>query len=318
MFLKHTLLAAAAALFAVAPAQAAMAPPKVETLSDGKLTVEVVDMSPRFLAFYEAAKSAPDADARFKVWQELYGFAAVPPTPEGQVMARRLVDAAWPNYGKAVPVAEAGAAGMQPQPLPILHRVAEVLKLDAPAKIQLITFIGGFENNAFSFRAKDPTVALPLEIDPAVRARSLAHEGAHAVHMQIAKLSGGWQRSVAATMLQEGLAIEVAREVVPGAPVEAYVSHRPGWLKEAQARERVILEELKSKVAAKDSDAVSSVTIRKSPTAGVERIAYYGGWRVVQRLRQDGMSLADIARIPEAELPATVERVIDELLAARS
>jgi hypothetical protein len=315
MNLKLACLAAAAALMTAAPAWAERPPPKVTTLSDGQLTVEVVDMSPRFLAFYAAAKSAPDADARFKLWQDLYGFAAVPPTAEGQAMARRLIDQAWPNYAKAVPLAEAGAAGMQPAPLPILHRVAEVLKLDAPAKIQLVTYIGGFEDNAFSFRGKTPTVAIPLEIDPAVRTRSLAHEGTHAVHMLLANLSGGWQRSVAATMLQEGLAMEVSREVAPGQPLEAYLSNRPGWVAEARAKDRVILAGLKDKLAASDSEAVSSVTIRKGAKSGVEREAYWGGWRVVTRMRQDGMSLAEIARIPEAEMPARVGQVLDELLA---
>jgi hypothetical protein len=116
-------------------------------------------------------------------------------------------------------------------------------------------------------------------------------------------------------MLQEGLAIEVSRAVAPGQPLEAYLSHRPGWLAEARARDRVILQELRGKLEAKDAAAVSSVTILKSPQSGVERIAYYGGWRVVQRMRQDGLSLAEIARIPEAEMPARVGKVLDELLA---
>lgn len=315
--IRSTLAALAAALIAASPAAAAKPAPRTETLTDGLLTVKVVDLSPRFLAFYQAARTAPDAEARFRLWQELYGFAAVPPTPEGRAMARRLLDAAWPRYAAAVPAAEAGAMGMQPKPLAILRRVAEVLKLDAPAQIELVTYIGAFEDNAFSYRGELPTVAIPLEIDPAVRTRSLAHEGAHAVHMVVDHLSGGWERSVATTMLQEGLAIHVSREVVPGHPWAYYIESRPGWLKECQAKQRVVLEELKGKLALSDSDAVSSVTIGKAPKAGLEREAYCGGWRVVQRMRDDGMSLADVARIPEADMPARVGKVIDELLAAR-
>jgi hypothetical protein len=60
--------------------------------------VQVEDLSPRFLTFYQAAKTLPDAEARFRIWQNTYGFAAVPPTPAEQAMARRLVDEAWPRY----------------------------------------------------------------------------------------------------------------------------------------------------------------------------------------------------------------------------
>jgi hypothetical protein len=310
-------LASLAALMIVAgPAGAAeKAALRTATLSEGNLTVEVRDLSPRFLAFYDAARDVRDPDARFKLWDELYGFAAVPPTPEGQAMARQLLDGAWPRYGEALDPARAGAAGMQPPPLPILHRVAEVLGLAAPARMQLITYVGGFEGNAFTFRGEVPVLAIPLESPPAERALFLAHEGTHAVHMLVANLSGGWERSVAATMLQEGLAMHVSREVVPGRPFEDYVSHRPGWWAQSQAQDRAILEDLRSKLARSDSAAVTSVTIARG-AAGVEREAYYGGWRVVDALRRQGMTLAQIARIPEAEMPERVGRVLDELLAA--
>ncbi|MGZ3276362.1 MAG: hypothetical protein ACXU8Z_21575 [Caulobacteraceae bacterium] len=304
------------ALAVFGAALAAKAPPNTVTLKDGRLTVQVVDLSPRFLAFYDAAKGVPDAATRFKLWQELYGFAAVPPTPEGQAMARRLVDGAWPRYGEAVAAAQAGAAGMSPQPMAILHRVAELLGLDAPATIKLVTYVGGFEDNAFTARADLPTVAIPLEIAGPTRARSLAHEGTHALHMTIDNLSGGWERSVAATMLQEGLAMQVSRAALPGATLEAYVSNRPGWWQQCQAKDRAILMVLREKLARSDSETVASVTILKGPKAGIEREAYYGGWRVVERMRANGMTFAQIARIPEAEMPARVGEVLDQLLAA--
>jgi hypothetical protein len=314
--LRAFLAGLAALTLAAGVAQAEKAPAKLSTLTDGQLTVDVVDLSPRFLAWYAAAKHVGDADARFKLWQDLYGFAAVPPGALGETMSRRLVDGAWPRYGSAVAAAEAGAAGMQPQPLAILHRVAEVLGVNAPVHIQLITYIGGFEDNAFTFRGALPTVAIPLESSPGARERMLAHEGTHAIHMEVARLSGGWERSVAATMLQEGLAMHVTREVFPGLPVETYVSAAPGWWKGSQAKERVILQDLRGKLAASDSASVASVTLDVAPASGLNREAYYGGWRVVEQLRKDGLSLAEIARIPEADMPAKVGRAVDELLAS--
>jgi hypothetical protein len=293
----------------------ARAEPRLAVLRDGPLTLHVRDLSPRFLAFWQAAQAEPDPEARFKLWKALYGFAAVPPTAEGDAMARRLLDAAWPRYGEAVAAAQAGWSGMQPAPLPVLAKVAQTLGLGGPAEIELVTYVGGFEDNAFTYRARFPTVVVPLESPPAERARLLAHEGAHAVHMITANLSGGWERTVAATMLQEGLAIHVSQEVVPGAPLDAYLSHRPGWRQEADAKAPVILTGLKAKLDRKDSEAVSSVTVRRGAQSGVEREAYYGGWRVVAQLRKDGLSLAQIARIPEAEMPAVVGKAIDELLA---
>jgi len=279
------------------------------------LTVDIVDLSPRFLAWYAAAKEVPEADARFKLWNELYGFAAVPPGPQGAAMARTLVDNAWPRYGEAVTPAQAGAAGMRPQPMAILRRVAEVLGADEPVHIQLVTYIGGFENNAFSYRGELPVVAIPLESPPETRSRYLAHEGTHAVHMILGRLAGGWERSVAATMLQEGLAMHVTREVFPGLPTETYVSAAPGWWRASQAKERLILADLRSKLTKSDSDSVMGVTMAIAPASGLNREAYYGGWRVVEQMRKDGRSLADIARIPEAEMPVRVDKAIGELLA---
>jgi hypothetical protein len=296
------------------PARAA---PRLAVVKEGPLTLHVRDLSPRFLAFWEAAQTAPDAEARFKLWKQLYGFAAVPPTPEGDAMARRLVDSAWRRYGEAVAPAQAGWEGMRPAPLPILAKVATTLGVEQPVEIELVTFVGSFDDNAYTYRARFPTVVIPLESEPKTRARILAHEGAHAIHMITSNASGGWERSVAATMLQEGVAIHVSQEVVPGQPLDAYLSHRPGWRQESQAKERVILTGLKTKLERKDSDAVSSVTVRKGEASGVEREAYYGGWRVVTQLRKDGMTLAQIARIPEAEMPAVVDKAIEALLRQR-
>jgi hypothetical protein len=316
--LLRAFLATVAALTLAASAAAAeKAPPRRSTLTDRALTVDIVDMSPRFLAWYAAAKDVPDPDARFKLWQDLYGFAAAPPGPAGEAMSRKLVDNAWPRYAEALAPAEAGAAGMQPQPMAILQKVATVLGLKDPVHIQLITYIGGFEDNAFAYRGELPTVAIPLESKPEMRKLFVAHEGTHAIHMEVARLSGGWERSVAATMLQEGLAMHVTREVFPGLPIETYVSFAPGWWTGSQAKERAILQDLRGKLDQSDGATVMSVTIAVAPASGLNREAYYGGWRAVEQMRKDGLSLADIARIPEAEMPARVGKAVDELLAAR-
>src|SRR5260370_33252092 len=55
-----------------------------QTVAAGS-SIEVVDLTPRFLKFYETAiaeKASPEP--RWQLWQQLYGFAAVPPTPGGK------------------------------------------------------------------------------------------------------------------------------------------------------------------------------------------------------------------------------------------
>jgi hypothetical protein len=277
----------------------------------------VRDIAPRFLDFYEAAKDVPDADARFAIWKAKYGFAAVPPTPEGQAMARQLVDAAWPKYAAALPTIRAGAKAMRPEPLSVLQAVAAVLKPDEAVTVRVNTYVGGFEPNAFTYSMKGvPVVSVPLELSPEQRTLIFPHEMTHAVHMAIGKLSGGWERTIGTTALQEGLAMQVTREVVPGRPVTEYVSADPGWWDKVLANRKAILQGLKPDLDKKDAQTVFKYTIGDGAT-GLHREAYATGWFVVERLRKDGMSLAQIARIPEADMPAVVGRAIDEILAEK-
>ena len=81
-----------AALSAAAPALAA------------DHTLDLVDRIGKFQTFYAEATARPLApDARFALWQKDYGIAAVPPGPDGDAMARQLVDAAWDKYPALIP-----------------------------------------------------------------------------------------------------------------------------------------------------------------------------------------------------------------------
>jgi hypothetical protein len=73
------------------------------------INLEIADKSQSFLQFYAAA-SQPGVDEaeRWALWQKMYHFAAVPPTPEGERMARSMLDKAWPRYAAAMPVIRSG------------------------------------------------------------------------------------------------------------------------------------------------------------------------------------------------------------------
>ena len=322
------LVAASLALFAAAVAPvgaqpaapaAPPAPAKAEpiryALEGEGLTLNVVDVSPRFLAFWEAARGEADADRRFALWQRHYGFAAVPPGPRGQAIARQLLDAAWPKYEAALPMLRQGSRGLRVDAVDIAERVAAVLKPDGPVSIRMVTYVGGFEDNAFTYGDNGVSVInVPIEISPDAGAAIFAHEMTHAVHMVVGRLSGGWERSIGATILQEGLAVHVAREVVPGRALAHYIEHYPGWLAEVEAKRGAILAGLKPHLGAADGETVFRFTMGEGAT-GSEREAYYAGFAVVQHLRDRGMTLAQIARIPEADMPEVVERAITEMTA---
>lgn len=298
------------------PAAAAMVAPVRSELGDADHNIHLVDLTPRFLDFHAAA-SAPgvDPEARWKVWQERYGFAAVPPTPEGQKIARRLLDEAWPKYEAALPTIRAGAAAMRPEPLAMLRAVTAVLKPASPVEMTVAAYVGAFDGNAFTAgEAGKMTVAVPVEMAEARRATVMPHEMAHAVHMLTAGLSGGWERSIATTLLQEGLAVHVSQAVTPGRDIRDYIEFSPGWWDAANAKRHGILQAIGPVLERKDSDSVFRFTMGEGPN-GLEREAYAAGWWVVDHLRQRGMSLAQIARIPEAEMPAIVRRAITEMLA---
>lgn len=279
----------------------------------GDICIDFVDLTPKFLAFEEAARNEADPDKRFAIWQEKYGFAAVPPGPKGQEMARALLDKAWPRYAAALPEIRQGAARMAPQVLSTLVEVSKLLGLEQPIDVRVVAYVGGFEDNAFTFGMNgQPVVNFPVESSPATLDLIEPHELTHAVHLKTANLPGGWERSIATTLFQEGLAMRVTQELRPGHPDSAYVSHRPGWLEEATAKKARILADMLPVLDRKDSDTVWRFTIDKGP-AGIEREAYAAGWFVIGHLRDKGMSFAQIAHIPESEMPGVIRQAIAEM-----
>lgn len=119
-----------------------------------RLTVK--DVTPRFMAFWRAASAEPqaDGDRRFALWKTYDDFAAVPPTREGDVMARNLLAAAWPKYPALISRIAVGAAGMSPDPAAELRRVTSLLRPEKDVDVQLTVYAGMAEHNAFTFAAR--------------------------------------------------------------------------------------------------------------------------------------------------------------------
>jgi hypothetical protein len=279
------------------------------------ISLEVVDLTPKFLKFYRAAVAQKlDSDARWRLWKEQYGFAAVPPTPEGDAIARKLLDGAWDRYAQALPVIEAGGKAMQPQPDAALREVAHRLGLTTPLRVKVVVYVGGFDDNAFSF-AQDGVsiVCIPIEMPRHRREMVLRHELTHAVHIATAGLSGGWERSIAEVILQEGLAMRTAQALLPGRKPEEFIEDEanPGWLSRADAKRSAVLEGIRPSLLDSQSATVFKYTMGNGAT-GMNREAYFAGWIVVDNLRKRGMSLAEIAHLPSA----SIAKIVDESIAA--
>ncbi len=284
-------------------------PPASET-RDG-VTLTVKDLTPRFLDFYRAAKGlAPDA--RFAVWKARYDFAAVPPTPEGDRMARKMLDAAWPRYPTALARISRGAGGMRPPPLGVAVAVANLLQAERPVRIGLTTYVGTFETNAFTNDTPGgPVVAVPLEIPDEVRGLLLPHEMTHAAHMLTAHLAPGYERTLGRVVFEEGLAMRATQRLVPGLQDYRYVGDR-NWFDAAMADRAAILAALRPKLERSDADTVLKYTMGQGAT-GREREAYIAGWLAVGRLLDQGRSFTELARIPEDQLPAVAASALDSL-----
>ncbi|MGL4575329.1 MAG: DUF2268 domain-containing putative Zn-dependent protease [Burkholderiaceae bacterium] len=286
--------------------------------STAKLTLDNRDMSPKFLAFYEqASKPSINADARWKLWKELYDYAAVPPGERGDKMARELLDKAWPQYPKVLPRVRKGVAGLQPSNQDILKRIDALLKRDKLLDLTVVNFVGGLEGNAYTYAQEGKvTVVMPIEIDPVQREALATHEFTHAVHIAQGTITGAWERTIAETIISEGLAMHVSHTLMPKLPVEKHVEHVPGWMKQAQAKQREILKAIKPALAKNDEENVLRFTIGPGPN-GLEREAYFAGWLVVQHWLKQGKTHAQIARIPIAEHVKEVSAAIDAVLAQK-
>jgi hypothetical protein len=286
-----------------------------QVTAEPALEVRVNDLTPQFLRFYEAAVAEEaDADRRWELWQEHYGFAALPPVAERDSLARAMLDEAWERYPEVIDRVRAGVAAMDPAPEPALRQVAELLEADRPITVDLLVYVGMLEGNAF-FAAQEGQlfVAIPIEDDPEHRGRTLVHEFTHAVHHVLAGLSGGWERTIAQTLFLEGLAAHATAAILPGGTPATYLDHRPGWLAEADARGGEILRGIRPHLREDASEQVMRFTMGEG-TTGTEREAYYAGWVVVERLLAEGHTLAELARIPEEAIPEVVEGALEALI----
>lgn len=289
----------------------------VEQNTSLDVTLSVTDLSPKFLTFYEeAVKEKASPAARWQLWKKMYHFAAVPPTPEGEKMARDLLDRGWDRYPSVLEQIRLGATSVKPVAERQLKAVDAFLRPDKPIPIEILVYVGGFEDNAFTVAQEGHImVALPLESAPDTREMLMTHEFTHAVQIGMGSFSGGFQRSVGTIVVTEGLASRVTQKLFPNRPETNSIEFTRGWLKEAEQHRTQILQGIRHSLASNKPDEIQRFTIGPGPS-GLEREAYYAGWLVVGEWLAHGMTFSQIARIPEDQMPQRVAAEIDALLDA--
>lgn len=270
--------------------------------------VTLVDLSKKFLVFFDSASRSPlDRDVRWAMWQRLYGFAARPPGPFGDTLARRLFEGAWDRYPAALPRIRRGADALGFSPDSVLREVGNLLGCGGETRIRLILFVGGFEANAFAFPNADGTqsIAIPLEAGDALGA--FVHEATHAVHHSsgCANITSGYAQSLPELVMSEGLAMRVTERLIPGQPSIHYIGGSQAWLDSARQRRMEILNGVQQHISDRGSATAQRFTFGNG-TTGLGREGYYAGWVIIESLLDGGISLHQMATTPSSQLAALI------------
>jgi hypothetical protein len=286
-----------------------------ENEGDYPVHLEVTDITPKFLLFYnEAVKQDATERERWELWKKMYHFAAVPPTPQGDSIARELLDDAWPRYSSVLEMIKKGASVITPVAKAQIDKISALLKPDSLINVRLLVYVGGFEGNAFTTAQNGKiTTAIAIETDSTALPLTMTHELTHAIQIGMGSFSGGWKRTIGTTVVTEGLAMRVTQKLFPSHPDSDFTDYTPGWLAAIQKHKTAVLKNIQPFLSSDNINDVMRFTMGKDKL-GFERQAYYVGWIVVGYWLKHGRSFAEIARIPEKEMPSQVQKTITLIL----
>jgi hypothetical protein len=267
----------------------------------------------KFETFYADATAKPlDPDARFALWQKEDGLAAVPPGPDGDAIARHLLDTAWDRYPALLPRLPALTTVAEDEAHTSFERINALLgSRDTPIHTRLILYVGQFDNNAFTAPAMDgKPVTVMMPVENTILKIALAHELTHSVHIQLAHVQNSFGAPVGETVFLEGLAMRTSQAAVPGLPETAYTQIDPNdhWLANCYAKKDAVLKGIAPDLDNSGHEMAMKYTFGQGNT-GMQREAYCAAWIVMGKLLASGRTLPELARIPE-------DRMVDTIRAA--
>jgi hypothetical protein len=272
--------------------------------------LDIDDRTGKFETFYADAVAKPlDPEARFALWQKEDGLAAVPPGPDGDAMARHLLDAAWSRYPALLPSLPALTKTAGDEARASFDRINALLDAkDTPVRTRLVLYVGQFDDNAFTAPAMDgKPVTVMMPVENAILKIALAHELTHSVHIQLAHVQNSFGAPVGETMFLEGLAMRTSQVAVPGLPETAYTQIDPNdhWLANCYAKKEAVLKAIAPDLDNSGHEVAMKYTFGQGNT-GMQREAYCAAWIVMGRLLDSGKTLPELARIPEDRMVETV------------
>jgi hypothetical protein len=273
--------------------------------------LDIDNRVPKFEKFYADATAKPlSADARFALWSKEDGIAAVPPGPQGDALARKLLDAAWDKYPGLVAKLPQLTAQAESTAQVMFARDNEILDTtDTQIHSRVILYVGQFDNNAFTIppmEGKPATVIMPVE-NIALKI-VLAHELTHSIHLQLAHVKNSFGAPLGETMFLEGLAMRTSQQAVPGLSDAAY-AEMPGdtaWMPKCLAHSAAILKGIAADLGKSGRDIAMKYTFGQGNT-GMEREAYCAAWIVVGDMLHRGWTLPKLARVPENKMIDTIK-----------
>lgn len=280
----------------------------VMTSAIAATTLDIVSRIPKFEKFYADATGLDEA-ARWSLWQKEYGIAAVPPTPQGEALARKQLDAAWPRYESLLPKLSGLEANAEKDARSMFHAI---VALYGAAGVNLHTkvvfFVGQFDGNEFTVPAMNGQpvmVVMPVE-NPRIRIE-LAHEISHSVNFQLAGVKNSFGAPIGETIFLEGLAMHANKALVPGLPDAAYTElvNEPGWFQRCQSNRAAVMKGMLPYLGKAGADIATRFTFGNG-TTGMDRELYCAGWFAVGRMLASGWTFPELARVPESKMIATV------------
>ncbi|MFJ8067008.1 hypothetical protein ACIQYS_20750 [Psychrobacillus sp. NPDC096426] len=215
---------------------------------------------------------------------------------------------AWPHYATYLEAIKRWKPD-ETQLLYYLNQVKSLLNCHEPISLVVVYYVGAIENNAFVTPTSDKKLALCLPIEEGIMEITLVHELTHVVHTYTANLATEWERTIASTILQEGLATQISKYLVPGNPDYNYIEYKEGWL---DSNKKEIFQGAYPFLNDSSAEAVEKFTFGTG-TANHEREAYFMGWEIVQLLLNKGMSFSEMAHVQEQDIPAFIKGHYPEL-----
>lgn len=281
--------------------------------------LDIVNRIPKFEKFYADAKGL-DESARWSLWKKEYGIAAVPPTAQGEALARKQLDAAWPRYSALIPslnTLEARAEQVARGLFAATNRLYAAA--GTPIHTKVVFFVGQFDGNEFTIPAmsgQPPTVVMPVE-NPLLKVQ-LAHEISHSVNFQLADVRNSFGAPIGETIFLEGLAMHANKALVPGLPDAAYteLAGEPGWLKRCKAERITVMRGISPYLRESGASVATRFTFGKG-TTGMDRELYCAGWFVIGDLLASGKTFPQLARIPENRMADEVAAAMNRYLRGR-